>query len=143
VYFGAVYSGDELADTPEPRAITVLPPEPSKPVNPIDAAPEIPYSSSPAAQEKIDAKVAVQEPFDQTVIPASERPARPPYATKEEFYVLVAKWLPRYRSASSPKEVNDFAVRASLQRAGIEAMSDPRAWPHLCMRNDAEGGKTA
>jgi hypothetical protein len=56
VYFGAVYSGDELADAPEPPAITVIPPE-AKPVNMVDAAPEIPYTSNPESQAKIEAKI--------------------------------------------------------------------------------------
>ena len=82
-------------------------------------------------------------PWNDNEIPPSERPARPSYSSKAEFYALVAQWLPRYRSASEPTQANDYAIRASLQKAGITTMSDSRAWPHLCMRNDAEGGKAA
>jgi hypothetical protein len=73
VYFGAVYSGDELADAPEPPAITVLPPKPAKPVNPIDAAPEIPYTSSPETEAKIAAKAAQPAPLNDWIADAKKR----------------------------------------------------------------------
>lgn len=82
-------------------------------------------------------------PWSDAEVMPSERPQRPRYNNKIEFYALVVRWLPRYRNASDPTQANDFAIKASLTKAGIETLSDPRAWPHLCMRNDAEGGKAA
>jgi len=82
-------------------------------------------------------------PLGDALTPTEERPKRPPYKDSVEFCELVAKWLPRYRDASDPTKVNTFSMMASLKRIGVETLSDPRAWPHLCMRNDAEGGKSA
>jgi hypothetical protein len=116
VYFGAVYSGDELADTPEPPAITVLPPEPSKPVNPIDAAPEIPYSSSPAAQEKIDAKVAVTSPHPPNGNPRNRRMA--------ELVRLGTEWYGEgglvFAMKNHVKKVYNHDSAAELTNAQIE-----------------------
>jgi hypothetical protein len=45
----------------------------AKPVNPIDAAPEIPYTSSPESQAKIEAKAAQPAPLNDWIADAKKR----------------------------------------------------------------------
>ena len=82
-------------------------------------------------------------PWNAAEVPqlTDERPRTLTATNGEEFCAAVYKWLPRYRDASHPGKVNTFSMMASLNRVGVKTLSDPRAWPHLCMRNDAEGGK--
>jgi hypothetical protein len=115
VYFGAVYSGDELADAPEPPAITVIPPE-AKPVNPVEAAPEIPYTSSPESQAKIEAKAAVTSPHPPNGNPRNVRMA--------ELVRLGTKWYGEggmvFAMKNHLKKTYDIDSSAAMTDAQIE-----------------------
>jgi hypothetical protein len=102
-----------------------------------------PVPETPYQPEGMPVVVAANIPFDTAVIPASERPATVTYHSEQELCDLAARWLPRYRMPDSKTVGNAFAIRASIARVKIPSLSDPRVWPHLCMRNDAEGGKPA
>lgn len=100
-------------------------------------------TETPYQPEGMPVVVTANIPFDTAVIPASERPATVTYHSEQELCDLAARWLPRYRMPDSKTIGNAFAIRASIARVKIPSLSDPRVWPHLCMRNDAEGGKPA
>jgi hypothetical protein len=102
------------------------------------------FTETPAATAAAPIETGQEDlPWADGPATTEERPKRPGYSNKIEFYALVVKWLPRYRSATDQAVANEFAVISSLKRVGITSLSDPRAWPHLCMRNDAEGGASA
>lgn len=101
------------------------------------------FREEPATQAPAAAQAQEELPWDDNEVPPSERPSRPQYGSSVEFCALVAKWLPRYRDPKDPTKANSFAIKSSLARVGITTMSDPRAWPHLCMRNDSEAGQPA
>ncbi len=84
-------------------------------------------------------------PWNASEVPqdAEVRPRTLNVSSGEEFCAAVYKFLPRYRDASHPGKVNTFSMMASLNRVGIKTLSDARAWPHLCTRNDENGGKAA
>jgi hypothetical protein len=102
-----------------------------------------PASETAYQPEGMPVVEAANIPFDTAVIPASERPVVVTYRNEQELCDLAARWLPRYRMPDSKTVGNAFAIRASIARVKIPSLSDPRVWPHLCMRNDAEGGKPA
>jgi hypothetical protein len=132
VFFGAVYTPDEVQETPPP---TEAGPAPTP-------APQPQAAESEQAAEVEDVADVAEQPA-----PAAEageqRPTKPQYVTRAQFNALVAKWLPRYRSKANPEEANEFAIAAHLRKAGIPTYAHPDAWLSLCKSNDENEGAPA